>query len=297
MARTVIEIKNSITDVFMDNTSIQSVYGLDPERSFEEQFSLASFENIIFDILSFVIWTLETIFDTHKSEVSDMLTELKPHTARWYRNKALAFQYGYDLIEDTDVFDNGNDDDETIASKKIVKYAAVVESETESRLIIKIATEDGNSELSPITAAEQASFEAYMQEIRDAGVKITVANYLPDLLRLQLRIYYDPLVLDANGMSIQNGNYPVQEALQEFMKKLPFNGELVLANLIDQLQQTEGVEVPHLDLAETAWIDPTTSGYGNYETIDVKTIPQAGYFKLQFDGGDENDSTITYIAN
>ena len=43
-------------------------------------------------ITAFVIYTLELIFDQHKAEVLEALTQLKPHTARWYRNKALAFQ-------------------------------------------------------------------------------------------------------------------------------------------------------------------------------------------------------------
>jgi len=36
-------------------------------------------------ITAFVIYTLEQIFDQHKAEVLDALTQLKPHTARWYR--------------------------------------------------------------------------------------------------------------------------------------------------------------------------------------------------------------------
>lgn len=289
MARTVIEIKNSITDVFMENTSIQSAYGLDPERSFAEQFSLASFENIIFDILSFVIWTLETLFDTHKSEVDEVISVLKPHTARWYRQKALAFQYGFDLIEDTDVFDNGSASEETIAESKIIKYAAVTEAVSESRLIIKIATENTDEALAPITPAQNAAFVPYMEEIKDAGVKITVINYLPDILRLRIQIYYDPLVLNAQGVSIVTGKEPVKEALQEFMKELPFNGELILASLIDKLQQTEGVKIPHLVTAQTKWINDDGTTYGDWENIAVRKIPTSGYFAI------ENFDLITYI--
>lgn len=47
-------------------------------------------------IVSVAIWSLEKLFDLHKKEVDERLSELKPHTARWYRNKALAFQYGFD---------------------------------------------------------------------------------------------------------------------------------------------------------------------------------------------------------
>lgn len=240
-------------------------------------------------ITAFVIHTLERIFDQHKKEVSEALSELKPHTARWYRNKALAFQYGFDLIEDSDKFDNAGSTEEQIANSKIVKYSAVTESETESRLIVKIATEQGG-ELQPITAGQKASFEAYMQEIKDAGVKITTINYLPDILKLHMKIYRDPLVLNENGMSILTGEKPVEKAIKEYLKQLPFNGELVLAHLVDALQKVEGVRIPHINLAESKWIDAGVNDYGSFQPIEVKTIPVSGYFKI------ENFDNISYVV-
>ena len=289
MARTTTAIKNSITSTFMENTSIQTLYALDPSKTFAEQFSTVSFENILFDILTYIMWTLEVLFDTHRTEVSEILTQLKPHTAKWYRQKALDFQFGFDLITDTDVFQNTGFSEEQIEASKIIKYAAVTEATTESRLIIKIATEDGDGNLSPITSEQNAAFVPYFEEIKDAGVKITVINYLADVLSLQLQIYYDPLVLNAQGISIISGKEPVKIALKEFMKELPFNGELVLASLVDKLQQTEGVKIPHLVSAATKWINEDGSTWSNFENIAVKKIPVSGYFEI------ENFDLITYI--
>lgn len=240
-------------------------------------------------ITAFVIWTLEKIFDEHKKEVSEALSELKPHTARWYRNKALAFQYGFNLYSETDLFDNTGKSKEEIENSKIIKYSAATEVETESRLTVKIATEQGG-ELQPISQGQKASFEAYMNEIKDAGVKITTINYLPDILKLKMKIYRDPLVLDENGMSIRTGEKPVEKAIKEYFKKLPFNGELVLAHLVDALQQVEGVKIPHIILAESKWIDAGVNDYGNYQPIEVKTIPISGYFKI------ENFNGIEYVV-
>ena len=170
-------------------------------------------------ITAFVIYTLEQIFDQHKAEVLDDLTQLKPHTARWYRNKALAFQYGFDLIPDTDKFNNQGFTEDQISASKIVKFSAVTEADAESRLIVKIATEQGG-ELQPISLGQKASFDAYINEIKDAGVRITVINYLPDVLKLQMKIYRDPLVLDENGQSIVTGKKPVEEAIKEYLKNL-----------------------------------------------------------------------------
>lgn len=240
-------------------------------------------------ITAFVIHTLERIFDQHKAEVLEALTQLKPHTARWYRNKALAFQYGFDLIPDTDKFNNTGKTEDEIENSKIVKYSAVTESVAESRLIVKIATEQGG-ELQPITVGQKAPFDAYMNEIKDAGVRITVINYLPDVLKLQMKIYRDPLVLDENGQSIITGKKPVEDAIKEYLKNLPFDGELVLAHLVAALQQVEGVRIPHIILAESKWIDAGVNDYGGYETIEVKKIPVSGYFKI------ENFNNIEYVV-
>lgn len=164
-----------------------------------------------------------------------------------------------------------------------------MESETESRLIIKIATEQGG-ELQPISTGQKASFDAYMQEIKDAGVKITTINYLPDILKLKMKIYRDPLVLNENGISILTGEKPVEKAIKEYLKQLPFNGELVLAHLVDALQQVEGVKIPHIILAQSKWIDAGVNDYGDFETIEVKTIPVSGYFKI------ENFDNISYVV-
>lgn len=184
------------------------------------------------------------------------------------------------MIEDSDQFNNENHTPEEIENSKIIKYAAVVESTSESRLIVKIATENG-SELQPITEQQKESFDEYINEIKDAGVKITTINYLPDILKLNLKIYRNPLVIDENGQSILTGKKVVEEAIKDYLKRLPFNGELVLAHLIDALQMVEGVEIPHLITAESKWIDAETNGYGDFQPIDVKTIPVSGYFKME----------------
>ncbi len=240
-------------------------------------------------ITAFIIHTLELIFDTHKAEITEALKQQKPHTARWYRNKALAFQYGFDLQPESDLFNNEGKTEDEISNSKVVKYSAVTESEVESRLIIKIATEKAG-ELTPISSEQKTAFDTYINEIKDAGVRVTTINYLPDVLKLRMRIYYDPLVLDKNGQSILTAEKPVEKAIKEYLKNLPFDGELVLVHLVDALQKVEGVKIPHLISAESKWIDTGVSGYGDFRTIEIKKIPESGYFQM------ENFNNIEYIA-
>ena len=240
-------------------------------------------------IIAVAIWSLEKLFDLHRADIDKRLAELKPHTARWYRSKALAFQYGFDLLPDSDKFNNQGHTEEAIEASKIVKYSAVIESKNEGRLIVKIAGEQGEL-LQPITDAQKQAFEAYLQQIKDAGVRLSVVNYQPDVLHLQMKIVYDPLVLDSNGQSIIHATHPVEEAIKSYLKCLPFNGELVLAHLIDALQQAEGVKIPHLVLAQSKNIT-SGGGYGAFETIEISKIPTAGYFTI------DNFNDITYVSN
>ena len=240
-------------------------------------------------IIAVAIWSLEKLFDQHRADIDKRLAELKPHTARWYRSKALAFQYGFDLLPDSDTFNNVGHTEEQIEASKIVKYSAVIESKNEGRLIVKIAGEQGE-QLQPITDAQKQAFEAYLQEIKDAGVRLSVVNYQPDVLHLQMKIIYDPLVLDSNGQSIIHATKPVEETVKSYLKRLPFNGELVLAHLIDALQQAEGVKIPHLVLAQSKNIT-IGGGYGAFETIEISKIPTAGYFTI------DNFNDITYVSN
>lgn len=242
-------------------------------------------------VVAYASWVNETLFEQLKAEILAILAMLMPHTKRWYRNKALLFQYGFDLYPDTDKFINEGYSDEQIAASKIIKYSAVTEAVYESRLIVKIATEDANQELSPILDAQKASFNAYMEEIRDAGVKITVINYLPDILRTVIHIYYDALVLTSEGVSILTGKKPVEDSLKAFQKELPFDGELILNSLEDKLQNTEGVKKVRLVSISSSWIDLTGTTYGAFENISVSKIPVSGYFKI------ENFDNIKYIAN
>jgi hypothetical protein len=238
--------------------------------------------------VAFCAWTLDKLFDSHQAEVSDLLTKQKPHRESWYRDKALNFQYGYSLPDEADIYDNTGISDDDIEASLVVKYSAVTQATNESRLVIKIAGETGDA-LTPITDGQFDAFKEYMGRVKDAGVFITFINSLPDRLYIQLRVYYDPLILDETGNNILTGGKPVEDALTEFMKELPFNGELILASMVDKLQKVSGVKIPQLDAVSYSALDPDLDDYGPQLFIDVKQKPVAGYFEIV------NFDNVTYL--
>lgn len=235
------------------------------------------------------IWALEKMFDIHTAEINEVLLKQKSGRKPWYRTMALQFQFGFALIADTDYFNNTGIEQEVIDASKIIKYAAVVEADDSSRVILKIAGETGDT-LSPITAEQLEAFTEYIQDIRWAGVTVDVINYLPDRLFLNIQIKRDALVLDSTGISILNGNNPVNDALKEFMKQLPFDGELKLSALVDKLQVIPGILDCTVLSAQSSWIDPLISGYGVPQPIFIAKTPVSGYFEIV------NFDNISYVV-
>ncbi|RTY93253.1 nucleotidyltransferase [Flavobacterium sp. RSP46] len=280
MARTKTQIKSEITTPFMANEKLAADYGFAIGASFDAEFSLVSLENILFEIVALALFIHELFFDQHTKEVNERLANEKAGTKPWYRTMALRFQFGFDLVADKDYFDNGTATDEQIALSKIIKYAAVNEAADSSRVILKIAGETSGVLSDFDDPAQVEAIEAYVNEIRVAGVQVTIINYKADRLYLNLQIKRDALMLDENGMSKLDANYPVVEALQEFMKELKFNGELQLSFLIDKIQMVPGVLDATLISAESSWIDPALNGYGTPQPIFISKIAESGYFEI-----------------
>jgi hypothetical protein len=286
MARTITEIQQEIL------TEKDRWTPLDELNSI----SKVSIWRLIIYIIANSIFNFELILDNHKSEITTMIAEQKKGSLKWYRNMALAFQYGFDLYPDSDQFNNEGYTEEQIEASKVVKYSAVTETDNQSRLIIKIATESGGK-LNPLDNEIIESFTAYMEEIRYAGVPLTIINYLPDLLYATIKIKRDPLVLDASGFAIEpiDGDIrPVDTTIQKFLRELPFNGELFLSRLTDQLQVTRGVTDVLIKSASSGWIDPESGGYGTAQGFDMSIIPVSGYFTTEHEGN--SLISVEYVA-
>ena len=243
-------------------------------------------------IIAVSIWSLEKLFDLHREDVDRRLAELRPGTTKWYHAKALAFQYGFNLLPDSDRFNNQGRTEEEIEGSKIVKYCAVIDAPTESRIVIKIATTQGE-ELTPVTAHQQEAFSAYINEIKYAGVYVTILNSPPDVLKLAIRIIRNPLILNEEGMDVNSGKHTVKEAIKEYLKRLPFNGELSLQALTDAIQRVNGVKDVSIDNAQTKWLEGTI--WGNFQEVNISRIPESGYFTVNFDLQNDTQSTITYL--
>ena len=280
MARTIDQIKTDLKQAFMQETTLQEKYGFAANADFDSTFSRFSIESLILYIIAASIWTLEKLFDTHTAEVTEFIATMKPHSLRWYVEKAKAFQYGVPLIAGTDQHNTEGMTDEQIAQAKIVTFAACTEAN--ATLYLKVA----KAGPAPLTTDENAAFVAYLHEIKDAGVRIDVISEQGDYLNLNMVIYYDPLLINANGENKATGNKVVEDAIKAYIENIPFNGEFRKNELEDAIQAVEGVVMVELGVVEHS----ETGEDGTFEEVIPYCKPTSGYFK--FDHADL--SGVTY---
>lgn len=271
MARTIDQIFNSLLEEkarhaeldVLDSTSRTSIYRL------------------LLYVFAVCAWALENLWDLFRAETDDKIAKQTLGKAPWYQQMALAFQYGYNLPSNSDKYDNSALTDQQVAAAKIVQYAAVTEAD--GKLQVKVAKKENNSP-APLTDPQKAAFTDYMGRIKFGGVKITVKSQVADALKLTLTVWYNPLVVKSDGSYIDgSGNTPVKDAINEYLNKLPFNGEFSEMSLVDYLQGVRGISKVKLLLAQAKY------GLNAFENINEHYIPDAGYLQV----ADEN-LTINY---
>jgi|SRR5690554_3941700 len=289
MARELNEIKQQITDEWIANETIQERYELDPGLTFEQQFSKVSIENILFNVVSFAIWLFEKTLDLFRTEINDEIAKSRIHTQKWYREKALAFLFGYDL-DDTDQYDTTGLTDEQIATAKIIANAAPVKMQGYLRM--KVVKRVGD-ELTPLSLAELNAFASYMNYVTDAGTYVIPTTDPADDLKLTLDVYYNDRILAGDGSRLDGtANAPVLDAIKDYLKSLRFNGAFIETRLQDEIQLVEGVSMIKI---VGAWSKYGSHGYesmanNNVGKINEIRIPDAGYMKL-----DEADTVLNFI--
>jgi hypothetical protein len=234
-------------------------------------------------IQAFAVWVHEGIFEAHKMEIEELIAANKLHTAKWYRGKTLDFQLGFDLGE-SDVYDNAGVEQSEVLASQIVKQASV--DELAGTLKIKAAKDDGSGNLEALEPEQLTALFAYLKLVRDAGTRIEVISRPPDALAANFDIYFNPLILDAQGARLDGANdRPIYDAIEAFLYNLEFNGEFILTKLTDALQAVEGVEMPVILSASAKY------GANPFVDLGETYIADSGYMKLN-----EELTNLNFIA-
>jgi len=288
--RTINEIYNSIIAEKESNVALTT---LDPSAGENATALLSELSSgskvaiwrLIFWITAVAIWFLENIFDLHVKELTALSETFVTGTPRWYYAKCLEFQFGDVLIYDSINYRFNYSPINT--ANQIVKRCAILD--LGGLVSIKVAKLSSGNPV-PLTVPELASFSYYVNLIKFAGTNVNIISIPADLMKIYLSVVIDPLVLLPNGESIANaGTFPVADAVDNYIKNLPFNGILNLTFLVDSLQTVSGVTNPVVVSADAKTYLST------YTTIDrvVGYTPASGYINI--DPGFPLSTTITYL--
>jgi len=229
--------------------------------------SLTAIWRLLLYVAAVGVWVVEEQFAMFRAELTDLLESKKPGTLMWYRQQALNYRHGADiLIDGYGVFYAAADE-----TPRLLAECSVRESGT--GLIIKVAKLVG-ADLAPLAAGEYDSFVYYMSLIKYAGTPLRFINSLPNLLKLQAIIYYDPLYIAGNGASLQTGTRQVDQAIEAYLQELPFDGRLQNNDLIAAMRKVAGVRDVALTTIAHQFAD------NDYANIITSHIAESGYFAI-----------------
>lgn len=287
MARTIKEIYD---EMVTEKQTMANLVLLQPNIDSSQQLltdltsaSKVAIWRLCFFVMAVGIWSHEKLFDDFKFWIENRALEIQVGTLPWYQKKALEFQYGDALVFSDDQYKYATVNE----SARIVKLASV--NEVGGNIIVKVAKLDTNDNPIPLTIPELSALDAYMFKVKFAGVKVINVSRTADLLKTYFKIYYDPLVLSSTGELISTpGVFPVHDAINSYIKNLPFNGVYSTTELTDLIQQAQGVINPvH---------EETYSKYGSFAYTPLIDYyqPNAGY--LAIDPAFDLSTTITYIS-
>jgi hypothetical protein len=267
MARTISEIKQIIITAKNNEAEL---FGLNSSSS-------TSIFNLIAYIVSVSIWTLEVLFDTHKSEVDKKINSMISGTIRWYHSIALKFQYGDALEWINDKYTYSEID----ITKQIVKRVAV--KEVSGQLRIKVCKESAGVP-EALSVQELDSFKAYMNKIKFAGTNLSIISYGACKVNVRLNLLYNPLLLNSNGTTIINNTPVIKNAIDEYLKNIVYGGDLNKTKLIDAVQKVEGVDDVYIELLSVK--EDGASVFTNVLSQNYEAV--SGYYLL---------NTLTLIPN
>lgn len=232
--------------------------------------STTSIWRLLLWVVASAVNVAEQLWDAWKQEVDRELSEQMPHRAEWYATKAKAYVKGKVLKPGSDEYDLTGMSESEVERLRVVKYAAAVESRDYSRLYVKVAGEDESGKRAPLSEAEAVQVAAYMNEVKDVGVRIELVNKRADLYRCAVKVLYDPI------LSPEEVGDRVRVAIAEYVEQLEFNGEYSNMALIDAVQRVSGVKIAEVERATVE-----EYGTGSERGVNVRYTPVAGYMTAE----------------
>lgn len=247
-------------------------------------------------VTSACIWTFENVMDVFKIDLAKDLQNRINGTPAYFANALLKYQSGDDLVmnEEGTAFSYPNID----PSKRIITKVAYFEEEEkgfyDKMVRFKIATGKPGAYYR-IEEDELIAIRAYLNQILFAGQHARVVSRIGDVLIPRVVVYYDGAVTeDELYQSIEN-------ALNEYIQNIEFNGLVYSQKVIDCIQNVEHVtdvsvssdDTDHQGIFVAKYDDNNHLIKDEHDNVQTKIgryyIPNSGYIKQSSCTGEESD--------
>ena len=237
MARSISEIKRTMTDAFMQDEAIRDAYDLPAGKTrFADCFSAVSLENLLFYIVAACHYVLESIFEKFTQDVEQKISRAVFASMPWYVDKAKAFQYGDALVLNPRTF--GYEYAKVDSSKQRVKYVAVRDRGASIEMLVS-TEQDGKP--TPLSDEVLTAFKHYINAIKIAGVVINVRTRKADELSIAVKVVVDPLKINRQGVDIASSEKVVENAIENYLADIVYGGTFNKTKLVDAIQRVDGV--------------------------------------------------------
>ena len=237
MARSISEIKRTMTDAFMQDKAIRKAYDLPEGKTrFADCFSAVSLENLLFYIVAACHYVLESIFEKFTQDVEQKISRAVVASIPWYFDKAKAFQYGDALVLNPRTF--GYEYAKINTLKQLVKYVAVRDRGASIEMLV--STEQ-NGKPTPLSDEVLTAFKHYINAIKIARVVINVRTRKADELSIAVKVVVDPLKINRQGVDIASSEKVVEHAIENYLADIVYGGTFNKTKLVDAIQRVDGV--------------------------------------------------------
>jgi len=265
------EVLAATRQAFIDNMTLQSYYGYDSSLSWDEIFSKSSFEGALTYVFSFCVFVFQSDVYDKANEITATIATEHEFSIPWYRDVALAFQLGDELVYNETTYKHNYA--VVDASKQIVKYSQVRRKLIAGVTTLQVfATKESKAAL---TTDELAAFNGYMTAKGAAGDHFQFISLAPDNLTMNMTVYYDPQILKSTGEKLSDGTKPVELAIAYYLNNIKYAGAFNRTKQTDAIQAATGViDIVLGDVLLNGDLNvnrefESASGFYNAQTINV----------------------------
>lgn len=274
--KTLKEILSEVRKGFISNFAMQEAYGFTPKATWEDTFSDASIESVFTYTTAMSIYQYAAEIDAIKTELLAALQREQPYTIEWYHKKILEFQYG-DIVEydpQTRRFGYAVLD----VDKRPVKYCAVRQVKNENELtVIKIyATGENKAALDPL---QINALQAYIRLTGAAGTHFApIISKNPDVINMDVVLYYDPQRLTAAGLELSTGAAVVKNTIDSYLSGIEYTGKFNLSKCEDAIQSVAGVKSVRIDKINAGTPAQQMESVSGFFKLNVLNIEGMAYY-------------------